>query len=187
MTQSAIKYWYFPWRDTGSGWRGGALTYLWDTDLLTCIQEVLHIPTALSHAELWLEGRTMSNSNHVESLRWNMSTHFLFQNSGRSPLQERARGCWQQIGEKCYWLSGKGRLRPSGRLRHRLGATPSVWTRCSAHRTTMTSLSVKESLLRWVSHLYWSHFLEWNQNRSQFFSITSSVWTVVLVSFNIKV
>lgn len=35
---------------------GGALTYLWDTDPLTGIQEVLHIPTAFSHAELWLEG-----------------------------------------------------------------------------------------------------------------------------------
>lgn len=109
----------------------------------------------------------MSNSNHGESLRWNTNTHFLFQNSGRSPLRERARGCWPQIGEKCYWLSGKGRLRPSGRLRHRLGATPSVWTRCSAHRTTTTSLSVQESLLRWFSQLYWFNF--WERNPKQVF------------------
>lgn len=28
--------------------------YLWDAHLLTGVQEVLHIPSALSHAELWL-------------------------------------------------------------------------------------------------------------------------------------
>lgn len=31
--------------------------YLRDTHLLTGIQEVLHIPTAFSHAKLWLEAR----------------------------------------------------------------------------------------------------------------------------------
>lgn len=49
--------------------RDGALTYLWDTYLLTCVQEVLHIPTTFGHAKLWLEGRNVKmvlSSNHTE-------------------------------------------------------------------------------------------------------------------------
>lgn len=55
------------------------------------------------------------------------------------PLRETVHGCWRQTEDKCDWLNGREQHRPSEQLQHRLAATPSVWTQCSANTLTMTS------------------------------------------------
>lgn len=62
----------------------------------------------------------------------------LFGVSACLPLRETVHGCWRQTGDKCDWLNGKGQPRPSEQLQHRLGATPWVWTQCSANTLTIT-------------------------------------------------